>query len=343
MNKNLLSYIICPECKKDEFDIEIYASEDESIGQGRIICKSCQTWYRIQNGILDLLPLSLRNVKRYEAFAREHNLFFQKQDVCGEEQKLTQIHFFAKGTDAYEQEVTNSPYFVALDKVVFECWIERNLKSGSLVLDVGCGTGRQTLPLIQRGIQVIGLDISEEMLLLSRKKIETMGLLKYVDFLVCDAEEIPLKDITFDGCAITGTLHHVSRPEVVVQKVASMITDKGVFYSYDPHMSPARFIYDFIMKFWKLYDEEASDSPLFTEKQLIQILHKAGIKCKTKISTFLPPHFFYFFNQQNNVKLLRLTDRIFGSIPFVRNFGGMVIVEGRKNDRCLSVREIEPE
>ncbi len=55
---------------------------------------------------------------------------------------------------------------------------------------------------------------------------------------------------------------------------------------YDPHMSPVRFIYDFIMKFWKLYDEEASDSLLFTEKQLIQMLHEAGIKCKTKTSTF---------------------------------------------------------
>ncbi|MDL1967961.1 MAG: hypothetical protein LWW97_05270 [Deltaproteobacteria bacterium] len=100
------------------------------------------------------------------------------------------------------------------------------------------------------------------------------------------AEEIPLKNITFDGCAIPEALHHVSRPDVVVQKVASMITNKGAFYSYDPHMSPVRFIYDFIMKFWKLYDEEASDSLLFTEKQLIQMLHEAGIKCKTKTSTF---------------------------------------------------------
>lgn len=95
---------------------------------------------------------------------------------------------------------------------------------------------------------------------------------------------------------------------------------------------PARFIFDYMMKTWKLYDEKANEDSLLTEKQLIQMLNEAGIRVKIKISTYLPPHFFYFFNHQNNVKLLKLTDRIFGSIPIVRKIGGMVIVEGVRVD-----------
>ncbi|TFH28581.1 MAG: hypothetical protein E4G98_05225 [Promethearchaeota archaeon] len=72
MNRNLLSYGICPECKEDEIDIEIYASEYESIGQGSLVKHGIAS----KCGIPDLLPLSLRNIKRYEAFDREHNLFF---------------------------------------------------------------------------------------------------------------------------------------------------------------------------------------------------------------------------------------------------------------------------
>jgi len=332
MNRSLLPYLTCPECRRSNLDMEIYASEDDSIDQGLLTCRSCQAWYPIQHGIPNLLPPSLQRAKGYEAFAREHNLPFNKGEVYGEEQKLTQMHFFAGDSDAYEQEVTNSPYYMALDQVVFEDWIIRNLKPGYLVLDIGSGTGRQALPLCQRGIQVIGVDISEDMLLIAREKIGAMGLLKYVDFIICDAENIPLQNITFDGCTITGTLHHVHRPDIVVRNAAKMIRDEGVFYSYDPHRSPARFIFDYIMKIWKLYDEEASDNSLFTEKQLIQMLHKAGIKGKTKISTYLPPHFFYFFNHRSNVKLLRLTDRIFGSIPIVRKLGGMVIAEGVRFD-----------
>jgi ubiquinone/menaquinone biosynthesis C-methylase UbiE/uncharacterized protein YbaR (Trm112 family) len=332
MKKSLLSYLICPECKGDELEIEIYKMENTSIDQGRLICRSCQAWYRVQNGIPDLLPLSLRMVKRYETFAREHDLPFQNRELYGEKQKLDQIDFFAEDSDTYENEVTKSPYFMALDQTVFEDWVERNLKPKSLVLDVGSGTGRQILSLAQRGIQVIGIDISEEMLLVARKKIKAMGFLEYVDFIVCDAEIIPLKNIIFDGCVVIGTLHHVHRPEVVVRNAAKMIRDKGVFYSYDPHRSPARFIFDYMMKIWKLYDEKANEDSLFTEKQLIQMLNKAKIRAKTKISTYLPPHFFYFFNHQNNVKLLKLTDRIFNSIPIVRKMGGMVIVEGRRID-----------
>jgi len=328
MNKNLLSYLICPECRGDQLDIEIYAAEDESIDQGRLICRSCRLWYRIQNGIADLLPLSLRKGNRYEAFAREHHLPFQNRLIGGEEQKLTQIDFFAKDRDAYEKEVTNSPYFRALDQVVFQDWIVRYLKPGYRVLDIGCGTGRQTLPLTRRGIYVIGLDISEEMILLARKKTGAMGTSRYVDFIVCDAEKMPLQHIMFNGCAITGTLHHAHRPDIVVGNAARMMTVGGVFYSYDPHRSPARFVFDGLMKIWKLYDEEASDRSLLTEKRLIQMLDKAGIKGKTRISTYLPPHFFYLFGHRSNVKLLKLTDRIFGAIPIVRKLGGMIIAEG---------------
>lgn len=329
MNQFLLSYVVCPECRGDELEIESYVSKGESIEKGRLICQSCQAWYRIQNGILDLLPFSLRNKKRYKTFAQEHNLLFQSKERYSEKQKLGQIDFFAE-SDAYEVDVTNSPYFRALDEVVFEYWIESNLKPGILTLDIGCGTGRQIVPLAQRNIQVIGVDISEEMLLLARKKIAALGFLRSVDFVICDAEKMPFKDQSFDACTMVGTLHHVHRPKVAIQNAARLIVEGGRFFSHDPHKSPARFIFDWSMKIWKLYDEEARDEPLFTEKQLARLLQEAGIKCVTNLSTYLPLHLFYIFNHRINVHVLRLTDRALNSIPFVRKLGGMVIIEGRR-------------
>ncbi len=47
---------------------------------------------------------------------------------------------------------------------------ENKIRSGSLVLDLGCGTGNITLPLSSRGYDMIGVDISPEMLDLARQK-----------------------------------------------------------------------------------------------------------------------------------------------------------------------------
>ena len=43
-------------------------------------------------------------------------------------------------------------------------WLEYANQSGSPILELGCGTGRIMLPLIEAGFQVIGLDLSAEML-----------------------------------------------------------------------------------------------------------------------------------------------------------------------------------
>ena len=56
------------------------------------------------------------------------------------------------------------------------------------ILDVGAGTGRLSLPMANRGAQVIALDVSPKMLeLIKNSKIETV---------VGDAESLPFKNET---------------------------------------------------------------------------------------------------------------------------------------------------
>ena len=46
----------------------------------------------------------------------------------------------------------------------------------SKILDVGCGTGRHSIPLMQEEYQVTGLDMSQNMLNVLKKKAETANL-----------------------------------------------------------------------------------------------------------------------------------------------------------------------
>src|SRR5262245_9243424 len=41
------------------------------------------------------------------------------------------------------------------------------------VLDLGCGTGNHSLPLAQRGYEIVGVDRSEKMLVQARSKAQT--------------------------------------------------------------------------------------------------------------------------------------------------------------------------
>jgi SAM-dependent methyltransferase len=52
-------------------------------------------------------------------------------------------------------------------------YLELARHNGSPVLEIACGTGRVDLPLARAGFEVVGLDLSEPMLALARRKTES--------------------------------------------------------------------------------------------------------------------------------------------------------------------------
>lgn len=61
------------------------------------------------------------------------------------------------------------------------------------VLDVACGTGDMVCNLVQRGCTVTGVDLSEEMLAIARRKTAL------ATFQLADAEYLPFPDGSFDA------------------------------------------------------------------------------------------------------------------------------------------------
>jgi SAM-dependent methyltransferase len=59
--------------------------------------------------------------------------------------------------------------------------LERNGLTGRRLLDVGCGTGKSFLPLLPRGWEVTGCDISASMLELAREKVGDAVRLELAD------------------------------------------------------------------------------------------------------------------------------------------------------------------
>jgi hypothetical protein len=99
-----------------------------------------------------------------------------------------------------------------------------------------------------------------------------------------------------------------------------------------------RFIFEWLMRVCPLWQEEASEDPLFTERQFCEWLQRGNIRSKIRCSTYLPPHFFYGVGQRIGELSLRWTDAVFSAVPGIRKLGGVIIAEGVKldNGQCRS-------
>ena len=88
---------------------------------------------------------------------------------------------------------------------------------GGRVLEVGVGTGRFALPLRDRGVRVVGLDISEKMLAKAREKDGR-------DLLLGSATSIPFRDGAFRSTMAIHLLHLIRDWPVALREIARTTT-----------------------------------------------------------------------------------------------------------------------
>jgi demethylmenaquinone methyltransferase/2-methoxy-6-polyprenyl-1,4-benzoquinol methylase len=80
-------------------------------------------------------------------------------------------------------------------------------RSGRRVLDVCCGTGDVSLALARTGAEVVGLDFSEPMLAVARKRVPGGG---QVTFVQGDALKLPFESGAFDAVTISYGLRNLA-------------------------------------------------------------------------------------------------------------------------------------
>lgn len=100
-----------------------------------------------------------------------------------------------------------------------------DVRSGERAIDIGCGTGIYALELARRGIRVVGLDASFEMIAIAREKFREAGL---TGLWVCgSAEALPFRSASADLALAVTSLCFVSEPDRAIAEMRRLITPDG--------------------------------------------------------------------------------------------------------------------
>lgn len=129
-------------------------------------------------------------------------------------------------------------YDQLMDDVDYDAWvghiedlIDKSGASVKNILELACGTGNITIPLAQRGYDIAGVDISEDMLGVALEKSESIGLplvLLEQDMVDLDFD---LYDLDCVLCACDGFNYVTSLDDLakVFAKVYELLKPGGVF------------------------------------------------------------------------------------------------------------------
>lgn len=140
------------------------------------------------------------------------------------------------------------------------------LGANSLILDLGCGPGRDAKYFVALGHRVIGADISPQMIALAKDAVPEG------EFVVSDIESLEQEEKSLDGIWASASLLHVSKEAMpdVLAKLYRFLKPGGIFYvsmkkGAGEVLEPDE-RYGGCEKFWNYVDEE----------ELVGLLEEAG-------------------------------------------------------------------
>ncbi|HFB52447.1 MAG TPA: class I SAM-dependent methyltransferase [Anaerolineae bacterium] len=129
-----------------------------------------------------------------------------------------------------------------------EMWLALAAESGTDILEIGCGTGRVTIPLLEAGFRVTGIDLSADALAAAQKKIDAGDFGEQATLVQADMRKFSLSRTDFDMAFIPiNTIMHcltIADQQSTLKTVHRHLRPGGwlvvdVYHPYPPALAEA--------------------------------------------------------------------------------------------------------
>lgn len=140
-----------------------------------------------------------------------------------DEQSKRVIAYYRKDAANYDKGY-DVPYFKEIyDKLTWR-YIEPFLPHTGVVLDAGGGTGKWSIPIAKKGLNVVLFDISQDMLNVASAKAKKSGLQDHVSFRQGDICNMPFGNNSFDFVLAEGDpISYCSDPDLAVKELGRVL------------------------------------------------------------------------------------------------------------------------
>lgn len=232
------------------------------------------------------------------------------------------ISYYRQEAEHYDKARFSCECNLLYDRMTKEI-VYNYLKDCKFVLDAGTGTGRFAIYLAQRGINVVAIDSSEEMVKIAQKKAEHEGCQHRIQFIISDIENLPFKNESFDGvCSIIVLIHLASREHAVFE-LSRILKPGGIVVLDIPNKLLSRAYRQFMnligkTTFQDYHYDLREMGKLLMGNSIELVEHRAYVK--------LPRLIIHFLLCILNLRFLRGVIEGFEQL----NFGGTSIVRGLK-------------
>ena len=145
---------------------------------------------------------------------------------------------------------------------------------GACLLDVGTGTGRISIPLLQHGLDLMGCDISARMLMKLQEKFPSARIAQ------ADATYLPFPSGHFDFVMTVHTLHLIPSWRDVLRELSRLLKPGGAYLNVKTWGSAGVSIRERLRSFWRDWLQtqgfNASNPGLQDHKEFVQELRSMG-------------------------------------------------------------------
>ncbi|MEM2102774.1 MAG: methyltransferase domain-containing protein, partial [Candidatus Bathyarchaeia archaeon] len=129
-----------------------------------------------------------------------------------------------------------------------------NAKTAAKVLDVATGTGKQAFAFARKGYDVVGVDLSRDMLKVAKKNNKHEN----AQLAIADARDMPFANSLFDVACVSFALHDVplAAKKKVLKEMARVAKPNGVIVVVDYASPETRTLKCMLNRFARFYESK---------------------------------------------------------------------------------------